>query len=119
MPSKRQKKLRGQPELYDEVKGQVNLSLTKTGIQGIDDLAKATGLSRSEFVEQIGRRLLSVLTPEESKSIKLALEQLIASAQDELSGQGLFLERKAEGDRATLLQQQTAQWQQLLLKFGE
>lgn len=119
MPKKGQKKLRGQPELYDEVKGQVNLSLTKTGTQGIDELAESIGLSRSEFVEQIGRRLLAVLTPEEAKSVKVALEQLTGSAQDELLGQGLFEGRKAEGDRATLLQQELAQWQQLLSKLGD
>jgi hypothetical protein len=63
------------------------------------------------FVEQIGRRFLAVLAPKEAKSIKAALEQLVTSAQDELLGQGLFRERKAEGDRATLLQEQIVQWQ--------
>jgi hypothetical protein len=70
MPKKGQKKLRGQPEIYDEVKGQVSLSLTRTGVQGIDELATTMGLSRSEFVEQIGRRLISVVSGEDKEAIK-------------------------------------------------
>lgn len=70
MPKRGQKKLRGQPEIYDEVKGQVNLSLTKSGVQGIDELATTMGLSRSEFVEQIGRRLISVVSLEDREAIK-------------------------------------------------
>lgn len=70
MPEKGRKKLRGQPELYDEVKGQVNLSLTKTGVQGIDTLARSRNLSRSEFVEQIGRQMLSVISQEEKEAVK-------------------------------------------------
>lgn len=119
MPKKGQKKLRGQPELYEEVKGQVSLSMTKTGVQGIDELATTMGLSRSEFVEQIGRRLISVISSEDAESIKHALQQLVAVAQDELSGQNLFEGRKAEGDRAMSLQEQITQWQQLLSKLGQ
>ncbi|MBD2001405.1 ribbon-helix-helix protein, CopG family [Leptolyngbya sp. FACHB-541] len=70
MPKRGQKKLRGQPEIYDEVKGQVNLSLTRSGVQGIDELATAMGLSRSEFVEQIGRQLISVVSLEDREAIK-------------------------------------------------
>lgn len=70
MPRKGQKKLRGQPEIYSEVKGQVNLSLTKSGVQGIDELATTMGLSRSEFVEQIGRRLISILSLEDKEAVK-------------------------------------------------
>lgn len=70
MPKKRQKKLKGQPEIYDEVKGQVNLSLTPTGTKGLDTLAGTMGLSRSELAERIGRRLISVLTPEDKEVVK-------------------------------------------------
>ena len=76
MPEKGRKKLRGQPELYDEVKGQVNLSLTATGVQGLDALAKNMGLSRSELVEQIGRGLLPVLSPQEQTALALLLDKL-------------------------------------------
>ena len=76
MPEKGRKKLRGQPELYDEVKGQVNLSLTATGVQGLDTLAKKMGLSRSEFIEQIGRGILPVLSPQEKDSLRQILETL-------------------------------------------
>lgn len=70
MPKKGQKKLKGQPEIYDEVKGQVNLSLTPTGTKGLDTLASTMGLSRSELAERIGRRLISVLTLEDKEVVK-------------------------------------------------
>jgi len=70
MPQKRQKKLRGQPEIYSEVKGQVNVALTKTGVQGLDELATAMNLSRSELVEQIGRGLIPVLSLEDREAVK-------------------------------------------------
>ena len=52
---KGQKKSKGVPELYDEVKKRVNLSLTPSAIAGLDKLAEEFDLSRSELVEQIGR----------------------------------------------------------------
>ncbi|WP_299484766.1 ribbon-helix-helix protein, CopG family [Acaryochloris sp. IP29b_bin.137] len=83
MPEKGRKKLRGQPELYDEVKGQVNLSLTATGVKGLDELAKQMGLSRSEFIEQVGRGLLPVLSPDELTALRRILTQLKADNSDE------------------------------------
>jgi hypothetical protein len=52
---KGQKKSKGVPELHDEVKKRVNLSLTPTAIAGLDKLSEEFNLSRSELVEQIGR----------------------------------------------------------------
>jgi hypothetical protein len=60
MAKRGQKSLRGQPELYEEVKLRTSLALTPTARQGLDQLARALGLSRSEFVEKIGRRLISI-----------------------------------------------------------
>ena len=56
---KGQKKTKGTPELYNEVKKQVSLSLTPTAIVKLDELAKEHNLSRSEFVEQVARGLIS------------------------------------------------------------
>ncbi len=53
--SKGKKTSKGYPELYDEVKKRVNLSLTPTAIAGLDKLSQELNLSRSELVEQIGR----------------------------------------------------------------
>jgi len=53
--SKGKKTSKGYPELYDEVKKRVNLSLTPTAIAGLDKLAQELDLSRSELVERIGR----------------------------------------------------------------
>lgn len=83
MPEKGRKKLRGKPELYDEVKGQVNLSLTATGVKGLDDLAKKMGLSRSELIEQIGRGLLLVLSTEELAALRQILELIKADSSNE------------------------------------
>ena len=55
---KGKKTSQGYPELYDEVKKRVNLSLTPTAIAGLDKLSQELNLSRSELVEQIGRGLI-------------------------------------------------------------
>jgi|GEM_PF-1028212 len=54
---------RGRPELYDEVKGKMTLSLTRTAIEGLDELAVQHDLSRSELVERIGRGLIPIAKP--------------------------------------------------------
>ena len=64
MPKGR-KRVRGVPELYDEMKIRVNLALTPTAIDGLDALAKVRGLSRSELVEQIGRLRLPLASQPE------------------------------------------------------
>ena len=54
---------KGQPEAYDEVKTRINLSLSPTAVKGLDELTSAIGLaSRSDLIEQIGRRLLPIGT---------------------------------------------------------
>lgn len=56
------KKLRNQPYIWDEVKKNLHLTLTPTAISGLDELAESEGMSRSEFVERIGRRIFAVNT---------------------------------------------------------
>lgn len=74
MGKKGQKGQKDLPELYDEVKKRVNLALTPTGINGLDAIASSLDISRSELVEQIGRKLIPVnvnsLTQEEKEAIK-------------------------------------------------
>lgn len=74
MGKKGQKGQKDVPELYDEVKRRVNLALTPTGINGLDAIASSMELSRSEFVERIGRKLIPVnissLTEEDRQAIK-------------------------------------------------
>lgn len=62
MAKKGRKSIKGQPDIYEEVKGLVSLSLTPTGVKGLDGLAATAGLSRSEFVEQVGRGLIPMTT---------------------------------------------------------
>ena len=51
------KSMRGQPELYDEMKQRYCLSLTSTVVAIIDRFAEQSDLSRSEYVEQFFRKL--------------------------------------------------------------
>jgi hypothetical protein len=77
------KSMRGRPELYDELKKPYSIGVTPTGIKGLDALSRAFNLSRSEFIEQIGRGYLKVIpadvpaTPQEQmleKGVQNALE---------------------------------------------
>jgi uncharacterized protein YidB (DUF937 family) len=58
MSKKGQKNLRGQPEKWKQLKKRVTMSLTPKGVDGLDALASDLGLSRSELVERIGRRVI-------------------------------------------------------------
>jgi hypothetical protein len=58
------KKQRGQPELYDEVKKRVTIALTPTGDKRLSELASIFDLSKSEFVEQLARGVIPILTPD-------------------------------------------------------
>jgi hypothetical protein len=53
----RQKSMRNQPEMYDEIKKPFTLSLTPTAVNILDSHAQIQGISRSEVVEQFARRL--------------------------------------------------------------
>ncbi|MBN3950472.1 MAG: ribbon-helix-helix protein, CopG family [Nostoc sp. NMS7] len=50
------KRVKGVPELQDELKTRVNLSLTPTAIANLDVMAIERGISKSELVERIARR---------------------------------------------------------------
>lgn len=56
------KRVKGIPELHDELKKRVSIALTPTGIQGLDALAAQEKISRSELVERIGRGLIAAST---------------------------------------------------------
>ena len=62
MAKPKHKSMRNQPELYDELKQPVTVSLTKTAIKQLDLLAKTQGISRSEVVEQFAREQLNLPT---------------------------------------------------------
>ncbi len=55
---KGKKSMRGEPEMYDEIKEIVSHSLTPTARKGLEILSKGLGISRSEVVEQVGRGIL-------------------------------------------------------------
>lgn len=56
-----EKRPRHRPTKYPgENKNPVNISLTQTGINGIESLAKGFGMTRSELIERIGRGELTV-----------------------------------------------------------
>ena len=49
------KSLRGQAEIYDEVKVPTSLALTPMGRKLLDAIAASWSLSRSELIERIAR----------------------------------------------------------------
>ncbi len=55
------KSLRGQPEIYNEVKEPRAIGLTLTAVAGLDQIAAEMEISRSELVERIGRGILEVV----------------------------------------------------------
>ena len=69
MPKKGQKTLRGRPEKWDELKKRVNMTLTPTGINGLDVIAASLGLNRSELVEQIGRGIFLIHPADEGRGM--------------------------------------------------
>lgn len=52
------KSQRGQPELYDELKKIVSVSITPTAKAGLAELSATRKISLSELVERIGRRII-------------------------------------------------------------
>jgi len=56
--------MRGTPNnLYGELKGNVTVSLTPTGRAGIDKISDTLGITRSGFLERIGRLTIAVFEP--------------------------------------------------------
>jgi hypothetical protein len=51
--------------MYEEVKKSLTLAVTPTAVRGLDEQAKEFGISRSELVERIGRRLLIIFKVDE------------------------------------------------------
>ena len=63
------KSMRGVPEIYDQKKEKsVNICMTETGRDGLDQLAAYLHLSRSQLVEIIGRSFLKYLEAKASGS---------------------------------------------------
>lgn len=54
------KSMRDKPEYYDDLKGRVTISITPTAKDGFDALSSAREVSRSEFIERIGRQLIKL-----------------------------------------------------------
>ena len=59
-PRKGVKSMRGQPEMYNELKKIFSFSLTPTARAGLDQLSEQLNISRSELIEGIGRGLLTI-----------------------------------------------------------
>lgn len=59
-PQKEARDTRGREVMYDEYKKDVTVTLTPTAAQNLSKMAKARKLTRSEFLEKIGRGEISV-----------------------------------------------------------
>ncbi|MDZ7961475.1 MAG: ribbon-helix-helix domain-containing protein [Aulosira sp. DedQUE10] len=59
--NKKHKRQKGVPEIYDELKQQVNMSLTPSAVEKLDAIATEKGISsRSELIEQIARGIIPI-----------------------------------------------------------
>jgi hypothetical protein len=65
MAQKRGRRYKNEPALYNELKRRLNLTLTPTAIEGLNGCAKEWNLSKSELVEQIGRGIITLPSPQE------------------------------------------------------
>lgn len=59
-PRKGVKSMRGQPELYDELKKITSFSITPTAQSGLKQLSEQLNISCSELIERIGRGLFTI-----------------------------------------------------------
>lgn len=59
MSEKGQKNL-SQTEKWNELKKRVNMTLTRTSIDGLEAIAAELGLSRSKLMERIGRGMIPI-----------------------------------------------------------
>lgn len=66
----------GRPPRYGKTKTRVNLTLTDDSISGLDAIAAALSLSRSELVERIGRGLIPLY------SVALSEEERVSLGKD-------------------------------------
>lgn len=66
--AKGRKRTKGIPEIHDELKTRVTLSLTPKAVEGLDSLAKELLMSRSELVERIGRGIIPLAHRTSDKS---------------------------------------------------
>ena len=52
--------MRGQPEIYDEIKKAVSFGITPSARLGLAQLSQQLKISQSELIEQIGRGILTI-----------------------------------------------------------
>ena len=58
---KGQKSVKGIPDNpYNELKLRTTVSITPTALEGLNDLSRSRNISRSELIEQIGRKLIEI-----------------------------------------------------------
>jgi hypothetical protein len=113
---KPQKNKGGRPGLYKEPKQTISLSVTRSAVQYLDELAEERGLSRSELVEQIGRGIISLTepNPEDIEVVAFSLWELNqlgdilvlqqALLGEELMQRGLFKDRPISEERAEVVE---------------
>lgn len=79
--SKGKKRVKGEPVYHNELKKSLNLTVTPTGAQGLEELAEELGLqSKSELVDRIGQRLLAVSPTLPTKEDRQELSKSLKTA---------------------------------------
>jgi hypothetical protein len=61
----RRPRTKGEPAFYNEMKKRVGMTLTPTAMAGLDEHATAWDVSKSELIEQIGRSIIPLHSPQE------------------------------------------------------
>lgn len=64
--SPKRKRLRNQPEIYNQVKQSVSIGLTPWAIEQLDMIAQQVDLSRSELIERIARGFVQIHSDHDS-----------------------------------------------------
>ncbi|MBD2247734.1 hypothetical protein [Nostoc sp. FACHB-888] len=70
------RRMRGEPIMYDEVKGNWNLKITPTAKKLISDAAKLQNCSPSEFIERWARAELINNNPPQKKTDELSASEI-------------------------------------------
>ncbi|MBW4639122.1 MAG: hypothetical protein KME05_12970 [Gloeocapsa sp. UFS-A4-WI-NPMV-4B04] len=104
MARKGGKRSKGEPAFYDEMKRRVNIALTPTGVNGLENLAEAWGLSKSELVEQIGRGIIPLPSPQQVERLgELSITQPPDSVSNSMGEGGTKGEKQKENKQRSLL----------------
>ncbi len=78
-----------QPALYNELKRCLNLTLTPTAIEKLDECAQAWKLSKSALVEQIARGIIPLPNPQDFERLEEPSIKTMPSSETNSTDEGI------------------------------